>query len=275
MEQQNQIDIIGMGPGAETAMTMEALAALDRADVIVGYTVYVGLLGERFANKRFLTTPMRKEEERCRLCFEEAEKGNRVALICSGDAGVYGLASLMYEMGKRYPGTRLNVIAGVTAACSGAAVLGAPLNHDFCVISLSDLLTPWEKIEKRLIAAAQGDFAMALYNPSSHRRQDYLQKACDILLRVIEPGRPCGYVENIGREGERAVTCTLSELQKARVNMFTTVFIGNSGSVIISGRLVTRRGYQMEQKDREGNTDEGNLDFRGNNGRQTFVGETV
>lgn len=233
-------------------MTAEALAALDQADVIVGYTVYVGLLGERFAGKRFLTTPMRKEEERCRLCFEEAEKGNRVALICSGDAGVYGLASLMYEMGKQYPEIQLKVIAGVTAACSGAAVLGAPLNHDFCVISLSDLLTPWETIEKRLRAAAEGDFAMALYNPASHRRQDYLQRACDILLQSIEADRPCGYVENIGREGERAVTCTLLQLRQMQLNMFTTVFIGNSGSEIQNGRLVTKRGYQIERRNGEG-----------------------
>ena len=120
-----------------------------------------------------MSTPMRQETERCRLAFEEAKKGKKVALICSGDAGIYGMASLMYEIGKNYPDIELEVIPGITAASSGAAVLGAPLNHDFCVISLSDLLTPWEKIEKRLIAAAEGDFAMAIYNPSSHKRKDY------------------------------------------------------------------------------------------------------
>ena len=145
---------------------------------------------------------MRQETERCRLCFEEAAKGKRVALICSGDAGIYGLASLMYQMGKEYPETELIVMPGITAASSGAAVLGAPLNHDFCVISLSDLLTPWEKIEKRLIAAAEGDFAIAIYNPSSHKRKDYLMRACDILLRVIEEERPCGFVENMGGKGQ-------------------------------------------------------------------------
>lgn len=213
--------------------------------------------GERFAGKEMLVTPMRQETERCRLCFEEAARGKRVALICSGDAGIYGLASLMYEMGKEYPETELIVIPGITAANSGAAVLGAPLNHDFCVISLSDLLTPWEKIEKRLTAAAEGDFAMAIYNPSSHKRKDYLMRACDILLRVIEEDRPCGYVENIGREGTKAVTCTLKELRETQVNMFTTVFIGNSGSELVNGKLITKRGYQLER----------NTDLCRNNGR--------
>ncbi len=243
----NKIYIIGMGPGKEEMMTGEALQALEDSDVIIGYTVYVKLLGERFAGKEMMTTPMRQETERCRLCFEEAAKGKQVALICSGDAGIYGLASLMYEMGKEYQETELVVIPGITAANSGAAVLGAPLNHDFCVISLSDLLTPWEKIEKRLMAAAEGDFAIAIYNPSSHKRKDYLMRACDILLRTIEEERACGYVENIGREGTRAVTCTLKELREAEVNMFTTVFIGNAGSEIVNGKLVTKRGYQIER----------------------------
>ncbi len=244
----NKIYIIGMGPGKEEMMTTEALQALEKSDVIIGYTVYVQLLGERFSGKEMITTPMRQETERCKLCFEEAAKGKQVALICSGDAGIYGLASLMYELGREHPQTELAVIPGITAASSGAAVLGAPLNHDFCVISLSDLLTPWEKIERRLTAAAEGDFAIAIYNPSSHKRRDYLMRACDILLRVMEEDRPCGYVENIGREGTKAITCTLKELREAQVNMFTTVFIGNAGSEIIGGKLVTKRGYQVEGK---------------------------
>ncbi len=242
-----KIFIVGMGPGREDMMTGEALAALEQSDVIIGYTVYLGLLGERFQGKELLSTPMRQETERCQLAFQEAEKGKQVALICSGDAGIYGMASLMYEIGKTHLETELVVIPGITAASSGAAVLGAPLNHDFCVISLSDLLTPWEKIEKRLVAAAEGDFAMAIYNPSSHKRKDYLMRACDILLCHIEGERACGYVENIGREGTRAVTCTLRELRETQVNMFTTVFIGNAGSEIINGKLVTKRGYQIER----------------------------
>ena len=144
----NRIYIVGMGPGREEMMTGEALNVLDQSDVIVGYTLYLQLLGGRFREKEMLSTPMRQEEERCRLCFEEAEKGKKVALVCSGDAGIYGMVSLMYEIGKGYPEIELYVIAGITAASSGAAVLGAPLNHDFCVISLSDLLTPWDAIEK-------------------------------------------------------------------------------------------------------------------------------
>lgn len=240
----NRIYIVGMGPGKEEMMTGEAIAVLERSDVIVGYTVYLQLLGERFREKELLSTPMRQERERCLLCFQEAAKGKQVSLVCSGDAGIYGMASLMYEIGRDYPDTELIVVPGITAASSGAAVLGAPLNHDFCVISLSDLLTPWEKIENRLLAAAAGDFAIAIYNPSSHKRKDYLRRACDILLGSMEGERPCGYVENIGREGTRAQVCTLKELREKEVNMFTTVFVGNSDTTIIEGKLVTKRGYQ-------------------------------
>lgn len=239
------IYVIGMGPGEEAQMTGQAIHALEESDVIVGYPVYLQLLGERFQEKEFLSTPMKQETIRCRMCFEEARKGKKVSLICSGDAGIYGMASLMYEIGAEYPDCELKIIPGITAASSGAAELGAPLNHDFCVISLSDLLTPWELIEKRLAAAAEGDFAMAIYNPSSHKRADYLQKACDILLQHAEENRACGYVENIGREGTRVTVCTLKELRDRKVNMFTTVFIGNSQSVIMDGKLITKRGYRI------------------------------
>lgn len=243
----NRIYIVGMGPGKEEMMTGEALEALEQADVIVGYTVYLNLLPERFQKKELLSTPMRQEKERCELCFREAGKGKRVALICSGDAGIYGMASLMYEIGRNYPDTKLQVIPGITAASSGAAVLGAPINHDFCVISLSDLLTPWETIERRLKAAAEGDFAIVLYNPSSRKRKDYLKRACEILLRSIEGERVCGYAENIGREGTKDGICTLAELRDREVNMFTTVFIGNSETEVIDGKLVTKRGYHVGQ----------------------------
>lgn len=243
----NKICVVGMGPGKEEFMTGEALHVLEQADVIIGYTVYLELLEERFQEKELLSTPMKKETERCVMAFEEAKKGKQVALICSGDAGVYGLASLMFEVGKQYPDISLEVVPGVTAAISGAAVLGAPLNHDFCVISLSDLMTPWDTIARRLAAAAAGDFAIAIYNPSSRKRRDYLKKACDILLQYLEEERPCGCVENIGREGTNMYTCTLKELRDKEVNMFTTVFVGNAGSEIINGRLITKRGYQVER----------------------------
>ena len=243
----NKIYIVGMGPGDQSMMTGSALAALKEAEGIVGYAVYIDLLKGSFPEKEMLSTPMKQEEKRCRLCFEKAREGKKIALVCSGDAGVYGLASLMFEVGRKYPEIELEVIPGITAACSGAAVLGAPLNHDFCVISLSDLLTPWEKIERRLRAAAEGDFAIAIYNPSSHKRKDYLKRACDILLETLEPDRVCGYVENIGRSGTKMVLCTLKELRRAEVNMFTTVFVGNADSEIVEGRLLTKRGYQVER----------------------------
>lgn len=244
-----KITVAGMGPGRESMMTQQALRALDAADVIIGYTVYLELLGERFSGKEMMSTPMKQEAERCRMAYREAAKGKNVVMVCSGDAGIYGMASLMFEISgePEFAGddVEIEVIPGITAASSGAAVLGAPLNHDFCVISLSDLLTPWELIEKRLRAAADGDFAIAIYNPSSRKRHDYLQKACDILLKSIEPERACGYVRSIGRDGEEYHTCTLSELRDTEVDMFTTVFIGNSQSRIINGRLITPRGYRL------------------------------
>ena len=240
------IYVVGMGPGREDMMTALALDVLRKADVIIGYPVYLDLLGEEFSQKEFLSTPMRKETERCRMCFEEAEKGKQVAMICSGDAGVYGMASLMFELGQEHPGFDIRIIPGITAANSGAAVLGAPLNHDYCVISLSDLLTPWEKIEKRLRMAARGGFAIALYNPSSHRRKDYLQRACDIILEFASPETVCGIAKNIGREGESTAMMTLSELCDAETDMFSTVFIGNSQTRIIGGKMVTPRGYHHE-----------------------------
>lgn len=244
------IAVIGMGPGSPAMMTREAEAALEKAEVIVGYTVYLELLDDKFRGKELLSTPMKQEAERCRMAFREAAKGREVAMVCSGDAGIYGMASLMYEIGEEMREETgyiaIRVIPGITAASSGGAVLGAPLNHDFCVISLSDLLTPIELIRKRLRAAAEGDFAIAIYNPSSRKRSGYLRMACDILLETIEEERPCGYVRNIGREGEEYRTCTLGELRDTVVDMFTTVFIGNSQSRIIDGKLITPRGYRLK-----------------------------
>lgn len=242
----NKIYIVGMGPGSEDALTPQAKNALNMSDCIVGYNVYLDLLPDELKKKELISTPMKQEVRRCEIVYEEALKGKIVSIICSGDAGVYGMASLMYELKERYPNTTLEVIPGITAALSGAAVLGAPVNHDFCIISLSDLLTPWEKIEKRLRAAADGDFAIVLYNPSSHKRKDYLKRACEILLETMENNRPCGYVKNIGRDGQESGVMTLSELRDFEVDMFTTVFIGNSESRIIDGALVTGRGYKIE-----------------------------
>ena len=241
----SKLYVVGIGPGGYEQMTVKAVKVLEECDIIVGYTVYVDLVAEHFAGKEMLTTPMRQEEKRCRMAFEEAEKGQDVAMICSGDAGVYGMAGLIFEIGKEYPEIQIEVVPGITAASGGAAVLGAPLMHDFAVISLSDLLTPWETIEKRLHAAGIADFVICLYNPSSKKRADYLQKACDILLQYRDVGNICGYVKNIGREGETYQILSLKELRDTKVDMFTTVFIGNSRTMELNGRMVTPRGYKL------------------------------
>lgn len=241
----NKIYVVGIGPGAYEKMTIQAAEVLKSCDVIVGYTVYIDLVKDHFPGKEFLTTPMKKEVARCELAFEEAAKGKTVAMICSGDAGVYGMSGLMYEIGERYPDIEVECVAGVTAAIGGGAVLGAPLIHDFCLISLSDLLTPWEKIEKRLLAAAEADFVICLYNPSSIKRHDYLQKACDLILQHQPADLVCGTVENIGREGQTAKIYTLKELRDTKVDMFTTVFIGNSQTKVVDGHMVTPRGYRF------------------------------
>lgn len=239
-----KVYVVGIGPGGAEWITPQARAAMDRADVLCGYTVYLDLVRPLFPDKEVYTTPMRQELDRCRRALEAASRGKTVALMCSGDAGVYGMASPLLELAPEFPEAEVEVVPGITAALSGAALLGAPMGHDFCVISLSDLLTPWEVIEKRLIYAAEGDFAICLYNPASKKRADYLRRACDILLRVKPPETVCGWVRNIGRAGEEARLLTLTELREERVDMFTTVFIGSSATQNIAGRMVTPRGYR-------------------------------
>lgn len=236
--------VIGLGPGSYEDMTMKAAKALDSCEVIAGYTVYVDLIRSYYPDKEFLVTPMRREEERCRMALETAAGGRTTAMVCSGDAGVYGMAGLLFSMGADYPQVEIQVIPGVTAALSGAALLGAPLVHDFAVISLSDLLTPWEKIEKRLRMAAEADFVICLYNPSSRKRADYLKKACRIVAEYQRPDTVCGYAVNIGRQGESCRICTLQQLEEARTDMFTTVFIGNSQTKEMKGHMITPRGYK-------------------------------
>lgn len=243
----NKLYVIGIGPGAYEQMTIKAVNKLKESDIIIGYTVYVELVKEYFPEKEFLTTPMKREIERCKIALEEAEKGKTVSMICSGDAGIYGMAGLILELKPLFPEVNIEIIPGVTAANAGGAVLGAPLMHDFAVISLSDLLTPWEKIEKRLLCAAEGDFSVCIYNPSSKKRYDYLQKACDLLLTYREEDTVCGIVSNIGREGETMQIMSLKELRETKVDMFTTVFIGNSTTQEINGAMVTKRGYKTEQ----------------------------
>ena len=223
-----KIYVVGIGAGNADGMTFKARNVLEKADVIVGYTVYAELVKKLFPEKEYFVSAMKQEAERCRKAVEMAADGRNVAVVCSGDAGVYGMASLVYEIAAGYENVEVSVVAGVSAMLSGGALVGAPLGHDFAVISLSDLLTPWEKIEKRLECASAADFAICLYNPSSKKRHDYLQKACDLMMKYKSPDTICGTVSNIAREGEEAHVMTLKELRDTQVDMFTTVFIGNS-----------------------------------------------
>lgn len=256
----NALFVVGIGGGNRDGMTQAAYEAISRADVIAGYKTYIDLVAPLFPQKEIYATGMMKEAERCRAALELARAGKNVALVCSGDAGVYGMASLVYEIAhdekdekesaqtesRKFP-VQIEVIAGVTAALGGAALLGAPLSHDFCTISLSNLLTPQDIIEKRLRAAAQGDFCIALYNPQSRHRPDTLKNACRILMETLSPHTPCGWVRNVSRTGEESHICTLAELSETDLDMFCTAFIGNTATRIleISGqkKLVTPRGY--------------------------------
>ena len=240
----SKVYVVGLGPGAGEQMTIQAKKVLSSCPVIVGYTVYIELIQKEFPEKEHVSTPMRQEVERCKLAFEEAMKGKDVAMVCSGDAGVYGMAGLLYELGDKYPQVEVEVIPGITAATGGAAVLGAPLMHDFAVISLSDLLTSWEQIEKRLDAVAEADFVICLYNPSSKKRSDYLRLACERILKYRAADTVCGIVRNIGREEESYKILSLEELKNTKTDMFTTVYIGNSSTKQIGEYMVTPRGYK-------------------------------
>jgi precorrin-3B C17-methyltransferase len=237
--------LVGMGPGGRGGMTFDADQAIREADVVVGYKRYVQLLTPLYPGQSFRSTGMTHEVERCREALDLAQGGRRVALVSSGDAGVYAMAGLVFELSPEFPGVPVRVVPGVTAATSGAALLGAPIGHDFAVISLSDRLTDWEVIERRLDAAAAADFLICLYNPGSRTRADHLRRACDILLRHKPATTVCGLASRIGRPGEATSTCTLAELRHVVADMFTTVFIGNSSTWANGDKMVTPRGYTI------------------------------
>lgn len=238
--------VVGLGPGKQEGMTLAADRALRESEIIIGYSKYVALVRPYFPEKTYLDTGMTHETERCRKALETANESRTTALVCSGDSSVYGMAGLVYELSVDFPNVAIRVIPGVTAALSGGAILGAPLGHDFAVISLSDLLTPWETIEKRLHCAGEGDFCISLYNPGSHKRTDYLQKACDILLQYRSGDTVCGLAHDIGRDGEWCELTSLAKLRDTAVDMFTTVFIGNDQTRVIAGKMVTPRGYRLD-----------------------------
>lgn len=239
-----KIYIVGIGPGSAEDMSFRARRAIEKSDVIVGYGLYVRLIEDITKGKEIFSTSMTHERERCEKAVEFAMSGKTVAMISGGDAGVYGMAGLMYEVCEAHPEIEIETVPGITAACSGAAVAGTPLGHDFAVISLSDMLTPWELIEKRLRLAAEADMVICIYNPASHRRADYLKRACAIVMEYKSSATPCAYVRNIGRDGESCTVCDLEELSAAPADMFTTVYIGSSTTRIINGKLVTPRGYR-------------------------------
>ena len=240
-----KIYVIGLGPGGKQDMTYRAVAALHECDVIAGYTTYIDLIKDDFADKEFIVTGMRKETERCKASVETARQGKTVAMVSSGDAGIYGMAGIMYEVAEAYDDVEIEVVPGITAAGSGGALLGAPLVADSCLISLSDLLTPLEKIMKRVEAAAETDFVICLYNPASKGRPDYLKQACQIILKYREDKTPVGIVRNIGRSEESVRITTLAEATDAQVDMITTVIIGNSRTRVIKDKMVTPRGYHL------------------------------
>lgn len=235
------IHVVGLGPGSRAHRTAAATCAILRADALVGYSAYIDLIRGEFPEKPVFENGMTGEAARCRQALKLSREGKAVAVVCSGDASVYGMASLILELSGG--ADEVEIVPGVTAALAASAALGAPLSGDFAAVSLSDLLTPWAVIERRLTGAAAGDFALALYNPASRSRTDHLLRAADILLAHRPGDTPCGWVRNIARDGEEKKILTLSELRGERVDMFTTVIVGNSQTRAVGGRLVTPRGY--------------------------------
>jgi precorrin-3B C17-methyltransferase len=245
MSERGNLLVVGLGPGHRSAMTAQALEALQHAEVIVGYHGYLALIEELVEGKECVALPLTEEVQRARIAVERLRQGRRVCVISSGDPGVYGMASLVLEtLGEDAP-DNVAIIPGVSAVSAAAALLGAPLGHDFAVISLSDLLTPWEVIERRLGAAAQADFVLAILNPKSQRRDWQLGRAQEILTVHRPPDTAVGIVRNAYRPGQAVEVTTLGRLADAVVDMFTTVIVGNSQTRRLGPKLVTPRGYDV------------------------------
>ncbi len=247
-----RLDIVGLGPGGPSWMVRPARDSIRKAEVVVGYTTYIELVRPLLSSRqKILSTGMRKEIERCRMAVEYAVNGSRVALVCSGDPGIYGLSGLAFELMERFYGAsvaRINVIPGISALNACSSLLGAPLVHDFAVISLSDLLTPWGRISRRIEAAAIGDFVIVFYNPRSKRRQGHLKKATDIILKYRSGRTPAGVVRRAMRQGQSTEVTTLSRICSLSIDMQSTVIIGNSESYISHGKIITPRGYHINGK---------------------------
>ncbi|MFV0438852.1 MAG: precorrin-3B C(17)-methyltransferase [Desulfopila sp.] len=238
------IDVVGTGPGNVANITPEALQSIQDADVIIGYAAYLDLIPTYLTGKKVISSQMMQEVQRCTAAFEEAEAGARVVIVSGGDPGIYAMAGLIYEIAvERDSDVKINVIAGLAALNSCAARLGAPLMHDFVAISLSDLLTPWELIEKRLHAAASADFVIVIYNPKSKRRVTHIERTRDIVSQYRAKTTPVGIVTGATRENERVVVTTLAAMLDEEITMQSCVIIGNSTTFTWHGKMVTPRGY--------------------------------
>ena len=240
------IYVIGIGPGCRDLMTQEAISAMEDAEVIVGYKTYIKLVEDFIKDKEVVQNVMRKEVDRCQDAIDIAKTGKKVAVISSGDAGIYGMAGLILELiTKQELDIPVKVVPGVTASIGAAAVLGAPIMHDFCHISLSDLLTPWEVIEKRLRLAAEADFVICLYNPRSKGRSEHLANAFKIMGEFKDGSTPVGIVKDVGREDQEKFICTFDTMDFERVDMTTMVIIGNKSTYIHDDLMITPRGYTV------------------------------
>jgi precorrin-3B C17-methyltransferase len=238
--------IVGLGPGGKEDMTLRAVKAIEDSDIIAGYTTYVNLIREMIQGKKVFATGMMRERERCEKAVFYAERGNRVCVVSGGDPGVYGMAGLILEIiAKQNSKIEVEIIPGVTSATAGGALLGAPLMNDFAVISLSDLLTPWDVIQQRIQAATRSDFVIVLYNPMSKKRRKHIEKAREIILNYRKSETPVGIVKNIGREGETVIVTDLQHMLEYQIDMVTTVIIGNSSTFIKNDRMITPRGYEV------------------------------
>lgn len=242
-----RLHVVGFGPGGKDDMTFRAARVIEEADVVTGYTTYVNLLKPIFPDKVYKATGMMREVERCRSAIEDAMTGKDVAMVSSGDSGIYGMAGIIYQLADEMGADiEIDTVPGITAASTGASVLGAPLMHDLAIISLSDLMTPIDLIMKRVEMAAEGDFVTCLYNPKSKTRTEYLDRARQILLIKRSPETPVGIVRNAGREDQTSKVTTLGGLDSADVDMFCIVIIGNSQTYVSDGRMITPRGYRIE-----------------------------
>lgn len=239
------IYIVSTGPGSVDCMSGEAVAAIKASDIIVGYQLYVALLEPLLTGQETFVNGMKKEVDRCREALRLSKEGRTVAMVSGGDAGIYGMAGIMQEIiFEEGPETEVVVIPGITAANAAAAVLGAPIVHDFVTISLSDLLTDIEMIKKRLHGAGAGDFVTCIYNPKSKGRPHYIEMARDILLGYKKPETPVGLVSNARRENQTVVITDLANMCDHDIHMSTVVIIGNGDTFVRDGKIITPRGYR-------------------------------